>query len=62
MLSATAVSADRPGAFARSLGTAALLVGLLLFSASAGVRPAAAAESAAPQSRAVVVPGFWDPR
>jgi polar amino acid transport system substrate-binding protein len=62
MLSATAVSADRPGAFARSLGTAALLVGLLLFSASAGVRPAAAAESATPQSRAVVVPGFWDPR
>jgi polar amino acid transport system substrate-binding protein len=62
MPSATAVSADWPGALARSLGITALLVGVLLFSASAGVRPAAAAESAAPQSRAVVVPGFWDPR
>ena len=62
MPSATAVSADRPGALARPLGMTALLVCMLLFSASAGVRPAAAAESAAPQSRAVVVPGFWDPR
>jgi polar amino acid transport system substrate-binding protein len=46
----------------RPLGMTALLVCVLLFPAGAGVRPAAAAESAAPQSRAVVVPGFWDPR
>ena len=62
MPSITAVSADWPGALARSLGMTAWLVCMLLFSASAGVRAAAAAESAAPQSRAVVVPGFWDPR
>jgi polar amino acid transport system substrate-binding protein len=46
----------------RPLGMTALLVCVLLFQAGAGVRPAAAAESATPQSRAVVVPGFWDPR
>src|SRR6202046_3370658 len=46
----------------RPLGMTTLLVCVLLFPASAGVRPAAAAESAAPQSRSVAVPGFWDPR
>ncbi len=44
----------------RALWLIASLLGMLL-SAAAGERAAAAAESVAPL-RAVVVPGFWDPR
>jgi polar amino acid transport system substrate-binding protein len=55
-------SNDRPSLSARLLALAACMVCAVSWFA-AGERPAAAAapESAAP-SRAVVVPGFWDPR
>ena len=46
---------------ARALLLAACLVCAFL-QALAGARPASAAESAVAPSRAVVVPGFWDPR
>jgi polar amino acid transport system substrate-binding protein len=63
MQSGTAVSSNHPGSPVGSWGLIAFFV-CVLMSAATGERPAVAAEaegSVAP-SRAVVVPGFWDPR
>jgi polar amino acid transport system substrate-binding protein len=62
MLAARAASALSANSSVRLLGLAGLACALSL--ATASERPAAAAESAAPPppARAVVVPGFWDPR
>jgi polar amino acid transport system substrate-binding protein len=59
--SATAGSTYYPDAAACSLAAVAILAWALVF-AIAAERPAAAAENAVAQPRAVVVPGFWDPR
>jgi polar amino acid transport system substrate-binding protein len=62
MLAARAASALSANSSARLLGLAGLACALSF--ATAAERPAAAAESVAPPppARAVVVPGFWDPR
>jgi len=52
---------DRRERGTRAAGLTACLVGALV-AAAAGERPAAAAGENASVSRAVVVPGFWDPR
>ncbi len=58
---AMTISDDRPGTSARLSWLGGCLVCALVL-VTAGGRPATAAGEGAAPSRAVVVPGFWDPR